>query len=1160
MDQTVKSGLRSVRIEDRYDLNERSVFLSGTQALVRLLIEQRAADARAGLNTAGFVSGYRGSPLGGLDFALWHANRELTSAGIVFSPGLNEELAATAVLGTQQIENYADPRHEGVFGLWYGKNPGLDRMADALKHANMEGVAARGGVLAVSGDDPAAASSSIANQCEQAFMAAMVPVLYPGTIADIFALGLAGFAMSRYCGLWVGFKLVADTVESSASVELTGGGPFRPPADFTLPPGGLGHRRNDTRWAQDERMQRFKLPAARAFARANGLDRTVVEPNTKRIGFIAAGKAFRDLAEAFEILGLEHAEMARFGIGLRKIALLWPFEDVANAEFARGFGELVVIEEKRAVIEPQLMALAYHWPADLRPRILGKRDERGAPLILEWGETDPLMLARLVAARLEANGILPPDRLAPMQARLGRIAGDAAPLVRSGPARTPHFCAGCPHGRSTRLPEGSRAMAGIGCHSMIMWAPGSDGASVTQMGGEGANWIGAAPFVETKHVFQNLGDGTFFHSGILAIRAAVAAGTTITYKILLNGAVAMTGGQPVEGAPDAARIAWQLHAEGVERIALLTGRGGGFAGAARDLPPGVRLGGRDELDSVMRAFREHPGVSAIIYDQICATEKRRLRKRVAAFADEPVVVINERLCEGCGDCSVKSRCVAVVRADTPFGVKRRIDQSTCNTDMSCMDGFCPSLVSLEKAVAQPACRTPLPGAAVAALPDPARAAIPDDRPHSIVVAGVGGSGLITIGALLGMAAHLEGQPVTVLDNTGLARKGGEVTTHVRLGPQRGEEVAARIPNGMADLLIAGDLATAADPGILVKLGPSGSAVVRDETTPMIDQAIDPEAPLPDAEYRERLAARLDADALLLLEAGDIARAALDDSIYANMILLGAGMQAGLIPVGRAAIEEAVRLNGIGVADNLAALAWGRLAVAEPALVSDLLRAHRAPRAAPEFASNDLDAQIEFFAAELTRYQDRALAERYRRLVIAIRDAERALGRAQTPLALLTAKNAYKALAIKDEYEVARLASDPDFFAELRRRYGAQARPVFHLAPPFLPTRMTRDGRGGKRRFGPWMRPAMRALAALRFLRGGPLDLFGRQAERRAERQFAELYCSGLAAIAGGLSAENYEAANEFARLPDAVRGYGHVKAPHLAAAIDAARRTRALFS
>ncbi len=935
------------------------------------------------------------------------------------------------------------------------------------------------------------------------------------------------------------------------------GEPFRLPDDFEPPVGGLNRRQSDDRWTQDERALRFKLPAAQAFARANALDRTVVAPEgRKRIAFVAAGKAFNDLREAFVMLGLDAAELSRLGVGVRKIALVWPLEDVANAEFLRGFEEVVAIEEKRAVIESQLDALTRHWPASHRPRCCGKRDPQGRTLLPEHGEIGPLAVASAVLERLAANALLTAAQIAAIAARLPNRRVEQP--GRSGPLRVPHFCAGCPHARSTRLPEGSRALAGIGCHSMALWVPDSHTATLTQMGGEGANWIGAAGYVDTPHVFQNLGDGTYSHSGLLAIRAAKAAGVSITYKILLNQAVAMTGGQPVEGAPDAARIAWQLHAEGVERIAIVTGRAATSPGSARDLPAGTLVADRDDLDAVMQALREHRGVSAIVYDQICATEKRRLIRRGARFAGEPVVTINERICEGCGDCSEKSHCSAVRRIETPFGPKRRIDASSCNTDLSCTDGFCPSFVTIERAAPSRVAAVPLPQAALAALPEPERAALPAGRPFGIVMAGAGGSGLVTAGSVIAAAAALDALAVTQLDNTGLARKGGEVTTHLRIGGDPGLALATRIPEGCADLLIAGDLASAASPGVVARLSAGARAVVSSEALPMLDQAIDPDLLLPVADYRQRVEGRLGSEAVATIDAQAIAQRALGDTLYANLILVGAAAQAGRLPVGCAAIEQAIRAHGVSVEENLNAFAWGRLAAADPGWLARLLSGE-APAALADVDATDvdaigLDAVVEFFATELERYQNRRLADRYRALVHAVRDAEQALPGAPVGLARAVASHAFDALAAKDEYEVARLASDPRFLAELRARYGARARPVFHFAPTWLGRHATRDGRRGKIAVGPWIVVVLRALAALKFLRGSRFDPFARQSERIAQRRFTDRYCAGLARIAASLRPDNLDAALEFARLPGNVRGYGHVRMPKLDAALQAAER------
>lgn len=1143
--------------------------LSGSAALVTLMRRQRALDRAAGLETSGFVSGYRGSPLGGVDFAMWQAARALEADDIRFVPGLNEELAATAIWGTQQLHRFGPARRAGVFALWYGKNPGLDRIGDVLKHANMEGSAAHGGVLVATGDDPAASSSTISNQGEQAFAAAMSPVLVPADVADIVDLGLAGFALSRYCGLWVGFKLVADVVESTRSFDANAATmPFVLPRDFELPQGGLNGRVSDDRWAQDERTLRFRLPAARAFARANRLDRTEVAPLAgKRVAFVAAGKAWRDLREALVLLGLADDELARAGIGLRRLALVWPIEEDDNALFLRGFEHVVVVEEKRAVIEPQLTALAYHWPSGQRPSLSGKRDASGRPLLPEHGEIGPTLVARVVIECLSQAQALPAERLATLAARLAPAAS-AAPVGGEAQVRKPHFCAGCPHSRSTRLPPGSLAMAGIGCHSMAMWMPGSRTTTLTQMGGEGANWIGAAPYVDVPHMFQNLGDGTYVHSGSLAIRAAVAAGVPITYKILVNEAVAMTGGQPVEGAPDAARIAWQLHAEGVSRIAVLTGRAAAFSGGARRLPPGAWLADRDDLDEVMRSLREFRGVSAIVYDQICATEKRRLRRRGTRFVDEPAVLINERICDDCGDCSVQSHCSAVRQVGTPFGPRRRIDSSTCNTDLSCVDGYCPSFITIENAQlrarsAPPRLSAP-PPERLAALPEPRRAALPLSRPFGIVLAGVGGSGLVTTAALLAAAALREGLTVSQLDNTGLARKGGEVTTHLRLSAGAPIEGSTRIPESGADLLIGADLASAAAPRVLALLAAGARAVLTTDVTPMLEQVLDPDLPMPTRAWHASVRARLGADAITGVDGTAIATRRLGDTLYASVVVLGAAVQSGFVPVSPAAVEQAIREHGVAVEHNLAAFAWGRLAAIGPEAeeadetfdAPSAVGGRKSPAAAGHGrAWDDWQAAASFFADELVRYQDRSLSERYLALVRRVAEAEQRAGGTAGSLALAAACNVYDVLAVKDEYEVARLATDAAFLASLRSEYGPGARPHFHFAPAWLAPRATADGRRRKLRFGPWIIVVLRVLALLRPLRGTLFDPFAHQAERVAQRRFTTLYCDGLARVADTLDAGGVVAALEFARLPEQVRGYGPVRMPRLQAALRAAEES-----
>ncbi len=1121
-------------LDDKYALERGRVYLSGIQALVRLLIEQRRRDARAGLATAGFVSGYRGSPLGGFDSALWQAQRFLDEHRIRFEPGLNEEIAATAVAGSQQAGIAGSSRYRGVFGLWYAKNPGVDRAGDALKHGNAAGTAAQGGVLAVSGDDPGAVSSTLPNQCEQAFIAALMPVLEPSGIAEIIELGQLGFALSRYSGLWVGFKTVADVVESSATIEVDVERPaIVLPQDFAVPPGGLNIRWPDNRWDQDARLLQHRLPAAQAFARANRVDRVVFGRLPARLGIVCSGKASLDVRQALADLRIDAAEAA--GIAVYKVGMPWPLEPQGAGEFAAQVEELLVVEERRAVLEPQLKDLAYNWPAGRRPRIVGKSDDKGAPLLPTGGELSAAIVAMAVGKRLRTLGIS-----AHSAERLARI--EALPEAPSSAgaaaaARVPHFCAGCPHARSTRVPEGSFAMAGIGCHSLRMWMPGSATLFLSQMGGEGANWIGLEPFVDARHVFQNLGDGTYCHSGTLAIRAAVAAKSNITFRVLYNEATAMTGGQPVEGAISVPRITWQLHAEGVRRIAVVSDEPEKYSGF-KGFAPGVRVVSRDALEPIQRELRGEQGVTAIVYDQVCATEKRRRRRRGEAPAAAVRVFINERVCEGCGDCVEQSQCAAVMPVATPLGRKRRIDQSACNVDLSCLEGFCPSFVTLEGAQL----RRPAPAAIDApALPEPEPA--PLAEPYEILINGIGGSGVITVGAILGMAAHLEGKGCTVLDNTGIARKGGAVSTHVRLAARPEDLHAPRIGQAAAGLVLACDVVTTADAQSLSRFDRARTrAIVNAHAVPTLAQRLDPDALLEAGRLREAIAAA--AQGCEFVEASEIAEQLLGDSIYANMVLLGHAWQKGRVPLALQSIHAAIELNANEVESNRRAFALGRRAAHDPASIEAALAPLR-----DEAPAENLDAMVSHHAAFLAQYKDAAYAGRYRRLVERVRDAEARAG-GDGSLALAAAQSWFRLLAIKDEYEVARLYSDGAFRREIERRFGGGYRVRYHLAPPLLARPDPATGRARKRMYGPWMGTAFRILARLRWLRGTWLDVFGYTAERRMERRLIEEYEAVIETLLAGLSTANLALAVEIAALPQKMRGFGHVKLRN----VEAARR------
>ena len=1125
--------LAPVSLDDRYALERGTALLSGTQALVRLPMLQKRRDEAGGLATACFISGYRGSPLGGFDRAIWQAQQFIERHGIVFKPGVNEDLAATAIWGTQQASLYEDATHDGVYAIWYGKGPGVDRTGDAFKHANFAGTAPRGGVLAIAGDDHICASSTQPHQSELAFVDAMMPVLAPAGVQEFLDFGLLGWAMSRYAGVWVGFKTVADTVESTARVDVD---PYRvtveTPADFAMPAGGLSIRWPDPSLDQERRLHEQKIPASLAFARANRLDRLIFEPPRARIGIATVGKTYLDVRQALDELGIDEALARDIGVRLYKVGMSWPLEPVGLARFAEGLDEIIVIEEKRPLIEDQLKALLYDRAAGGRPRVVGKRDEAGAPLMPSAGELSPSLIAQVIAQRLK-----PFHTTAQIEERVTILeARDEASRAREAPiVRLPYFCSGCPHNSSTKLPEGSRALAGIGCHYMVQWM-GRNTETYTHMGAEGANWIGQSFFVETPHVFQNIGDGTYYHSGLLAIRAAVGAGVNVTYKILYNDAVAMTGGQPMDGPMDVAMISRQLDGEGVRRIAVVSDQPTKYPVNA-DFAKGVTIHHRDDLDALQRELREWPGVSALIYDQTCATEKRRRRKR--GLMDDPArrVVINADICEGCGDCSRASNCLSVMPRETEFGSKRAIDQSSCNKDESCVNGFCPSFV----VVTGGRLRKPDPAnapAALESLPEPARPAC--GAPYGIVFSGVGGTGVVTVSALIGMAAHLEGLGVTLLDHTGLAQKYGAVFSHIRIAADQTTLQAPRIAAGGADLLIGGDLVVAAS-GEALDLVARGRtrAVINAQATVVGEFARDGECEMPETALRASITAAAGPEHCQLIDATRLGLGLTGDSIAANLLLLGYAYQRGLIPVAAQAIERAIELNGVMVEANKRAFRWGRLAAHDSDAVERAAADTRLTSREPPPAS--LDELIERRAVDLTAFQNTRLAERYRSLLMLARKLERERAPRLEGLVEAIARAYHKLLAYKDEYEIARLYTDGRFAAELAANFEGRTRLEFHLAPPLTASRDSRTGHLQKTAFGPWMMTVFRLLARLKGLRGTPLDPFGYTAERRRERQMIVDYEATVASLLDRLDSENHGLAVEIATLPLSIKGFGHVK-------------------
>ncbi|UHC18141.1 indolepyruvate ferredoxin oxidoreductase family protein [Methylobacterium currus] len=1132
-------SLRSVSLDDKYDLSRDQVFVTGTQAVIRMLLMQQARDRAAGLNTAGFVSGYRGSPIGGLDQNLVRAKTVLDQAGIVFQPGLNEELAATAIWGAQQAEMRGEGRYDGVFGLWYGKGPGVDRSGDVFRHANMAGTSRHGGVLALMGDDHTAESSTVAHQSEFHFVDVMSPILNPAGVQEILDYGLYGYAMSRYCGTWVAFKCVKENIESTASVDARlDRVKIVLPDDFLMPPGGLNIRTPDGILEQEARLQDFKRDAMLAFVRANNLNRLVLSGGRQpKIGIITVGKSYLDVRQAMDDLGLDEVKANDMGLRLYKVACPWPLSRRELAAFADGLDLVMVVEEKRSLIEVQLREELYG--SSHQPVCIGKRDEAGNWLFPVKGALDPNDIAVALGERL-----LRYHRNDDLAGRVARLKGAQERLAATADiaARIPHFCAGCPHNSSTKVPEGMRAYAGIGCHYMAQWMDRStDG--FTQMGGEGANWIGENAFSKRGHVFQNLGDGTYNHSGSLALRWAVDTGTTITYKILFNDAVAMTGGQPHEGGLTVDRIAAQVRAEGVERIALVTDEPNKYPSTA-SWPHGLTIHHRDELDAVQRELATVPGVSVMIYDQTCASEKRRRRKRNAYPDPDKRVIINELVCEGCGDCSVQSNCVAVQPVETEFGRKRRIDQSGCNKDFSCVKGFCPSFVTVHGAkprsrpVGIPA--TAGDEAPDSGLPEPA---IPEIAgTYNLIVTGVGGTGVVTIGAILGMAAHLEGKGLGMIDMAGLAQKGGAVFSHVRLANRQEDIHAIRVGAGAADLVLGCDLVVSGNRKVLSAISKGRTHLVVNTAEVMPGEFTRrPDFSLPAERIKRAIREAAGAESADFTDATSLAVSVLGNALAANMFMLGYAWQRGRVPLSQASLLKAIELNREAVAMNLAAFAWGRRAAASP----ETMRAVEVP--APDLAP-DLDGVIAKRVAFLTAYQDAAYAARYAGAVAALRAREAAIVPGQSALTEAAARSLFRLMAYKDEYEVARLYTDGSFQAQVARTFeGENLRYEFHLAPPLLARRDPATGRPRKMTFGPWMMKAFGVLARMKPLRGTAFDPFGYTQERREERRLVRDFEARMAEISRDLTPANHAAAVGLAGLPQRIRGYGPVKAKNLAA-------------
>lgn len=1166
--------LADVQLDDKYTLEQGRVFLTGTQALVRLPLMQRLRDQAAGLNTGCFISGYRGSPLGGFDQQLWRARKFLEKSNIHFKAGVNEDLAATAVWGTQQVGLYPGAEVDGVFSIWYGKGPGVDRSGDVFRHANLAGTAAHGGVLALAGDDHTCKSSTTAHQTEYAFMDAMIPVLHPANVQEFLDMGLHGWAMSRYAGVWVAFKTLADTVDTSASVYVD---PHRVqckiPDDFEIPEGGLNIRASIHQPLQEEELlHKYRLYAALAYVRANGLNYQVWPSKNRRLGIVTTGKSYLDVMQALEDLHIDEAFAEKLGIVIYKVGMPWPLEREGIRHFAEGLEEILVVEEKRAVIENQLKEQLYNWREDVRPRVVGKFNDQRELQLPSYGELTPAGIARVLVDRLKKlpGGNATVDSNEHFKNRLGFLTAKEKSLAetKGGTKRVPYFCSGCPHNTSTKVPEGSRALAGIGCHYMALWMDRNT-QSFTQMGGEGMTWIGQAPFTSEKHVFVNLGDGTYFHSGLLAIRAAVSSGANITYKILFNDAVAMTGGQPHDGPIDVPTMAQQVASERITRLAVVSDEPEKYGTTPGYFPPGTTVHHRSELTTLQKQFRETPGCTVIIYDQTCAAEKRRRRKRGLYPDPAKRAFINEAVCEGCGDCSVKSNCLSVVPKETEFGRKREIDQSSCNKDYSCVDGFCPSFVtvhggSLRKGKGADAGSAKTAGVAdvFEALPEPTIRPL-TDKPWDILLTGVGGTGVVTIGALLGMAAHLEGAGCSILDMAGLAQKGGPVTSHIRLAKTPEDIKAVRIAAGGADLILGCDIVVASGPDAMAKAERGSTvAVVNTQASITGDFTRNPDWQFPAGEMEQIIRDNLGAEASHFLPGTKVAEALMGDSIATNPFMLGVAFQMGLIPVSRAALEKAIELNGIAVKANMRAFLWGRRMAHDPKAVLKMVDKAEASTAAPkqdDTIATSLEDIVAKRIAALKEYQNDSLARRYKDLVDKVVTAEGRVGRADGSLAIAVARYYYKLLAIKDEYEVARLFTNGKFMKSVRDRFEGDYTLKFHLAPPLFAERDPETGELKKREYGPWMMSAFGLLAKLKGLRGTPLDIFGYSEERKMERRLITDYETVIGDIIAGLSASNYDTAIELAEVPEHIRGYGHVKERHVKLAKDTEAKLMAKF-
>jgi indolepyruvate ferredoxin oxidoreductase len=1152
----VAAKLKDVSLEDKFTLEQGQTFISGLQALARIAIVQRRRDLAAGLNTGGFISGYRGSPLGALDRELARANRYYKDLDIVFMPGVNEDLAATAVWGTQQVGLLPGAKKDGVFGIWYGKSPGVDRSIDVMRHANANGTAPLGGVLAIVGDDHGCKSSTLACQSDHVLYAMQMPTLYPASLSEFVEYGLLGIAMSRYSGCWTALKVTSATVETSGTVDLDRERReiLQPTdAEFAMPPGGLHIRMQDTPHDIDWRLQNYKAFACHAFARKNKIDRTVMDSPKPRFGIITAGKSYGDVRQALTDLGITEEVAREIGLRVYKVGMTWPLEPRGVRAFVEGLEEVLIVEEKREFIEYQLKQNIYNWEAGRRPPVIvGKYDENGEHLLPLDNDHSVGMVTHVIAKRIRRfyhNDKV--EKALKFYADFHTREKDYMPPS----SRKPYYCAGCPHNTSTKVPEGSFAMVGIGCHYMVQWMD-RNSALCTQMGGEGVPWVGAAPFSETKHIFANLGDGTYFHSGVMAIRQAVAAKVNITYKILYNDAVAMTGGQSVDGEMPVYRVAQQCIAEGVSKCWIVTENPELYKDR-RHIPDEVPVLPRQWMDNIQKEARETAGTTVIIYDQTCAAEKRRRRKRGKYPDPAKRVFINKAVCEACGDCSVQSNCMAVQPLETEYGRKRTINQSMCNKDFSCLKGFCPSFVTVLGGEPRKTRAQETEGM-FNALPEPAVPEMGEHQPYNIMVTGIGGTGVLTVGALLGMAAHMEGKHCRVLDQTGLAQKGGEVLSHVRLARSLDDISTGHITTGGSDLLIACDIVASVGKAAHETLNPARTkAVINTDNTPVAEFVTNNRADFHHEQIKSEILSATREGGQHFVPASSYAMELMGDEIATNIFMLGYAWQLGLVPLKLESIEQAIELNDVAISANKRAFNFGRLAAHDPKSIERMLADIRAVQHEP--VAQTLEEVIEKRKAYLTGYQNARYAARYANAIAGLKAAEEALETGSLAVTEAGARYYHKVLAYKDEYEVARLFTDGNFMEELKATFQGDYKLRFNLAPPIMEQMDPATGRPRKREFGAWMLPAFGVLAKFKFLRGTPFDIFGYHHDRRAERQLIADYEADIALVKAKLHRDNLDICAELLSVPDEIRGYGPIKEANLKKAMSRRAEMRAML-